>query len=147
MTLVRPPRFETFMRSSVHRALQLLLLVTLAGGCQSTADNADVVRRPGEPRVRGVNINDPVQPVPFDEPIALSAAKNEWASFAVQISDLPPLKRAGGSGRWVAIVLVTAGVVSAVVGYMVRPLKSRPPATQPAAVGVETADETGPAAR
>jgi len=57
------------------------------------------------------------------------------------------LKRAGGSGRWVAIVLVTAGVVSAVVGYMVRPLKSRPPATQPAAVGVETADETGPAAR
>lgn len=35
-------------------------------------------------------MNDPVRPVAHDEPIILNAAKNEWASFAVQISGMPP---------------------------------------------------------
>src|SRR5437588_535690 len=41
-------------------------------------------------RVCGVNLNNPVSPVPTDLPIALAAAKNEWTSFSVQVSGLPP---------------------------------------------------------
>jgi hypothetical protein len=57
--------------------------------------------------------------------------------------------RRGGNGKWVAIVLVTAGVLSAVVGYMVRPINSRPSATQPVEVqtGADAGAGTAPAAR
>ena len=37
----------------------------------------------------------------------------------------------GRRGKWLAAGLVTIGVIAAVVGYIVRPVKSRPPATQP----------------
>src|SRR4051812_36984813 len=43
-------------------------------------------------QVKGVNLNNPVAPVTTDLPIALSAAKNEWTSFAVQVSGLPQIK-------------------------------------------------------
>jgi hypothetical protein len=75
-----------FMRSSARFTLQLLLLATVVPGCQSGRRDTD---QAGGPRVRGVNINDPVQPVPFDRPITLAAARNEWTSFAIQLSDLP----------------------------------------------------------
>jgi hypothetical protein len=41
------------------------------------------------PLVRSVNLNDPVRPVPQDGAITLTAAKNEWASFAIQLDRLP----------------------------------------------------------
>src|SRR5690242_12808344 len=41
--------------------------------------------------VKGVNLNNPVATVPTDLPISLSAAKNEWTSFSVQVAGLPPL--------------------------------------------------------
>ncbi|HEX3358565.1 MAG TPA: hypothetical protein VHS31_16440 [Tepidisphaeraceae bacterium] len=40
-------------------------------------------------RVQGVNLNNPISPVPSDLPITLAAAKNEWASFSVQLSGVP----------------------------------------------------------
>ncbi|MGH7214162.1 MAG: hypothetical protein ACREIT_05310 [Tepidisphaeraceae bacterium] len=49
-----------------------------------------VIATPGGPRVLGLDLNDPVQPIASDQPIALGAAKNEWASFVIQVSDLAP---------------------------------------------------------
>src|SRR4051812_5000391 len=53
-------------------------------------------------QVKGVNLNNPVAPVTSDLPIALNAAKNEWTSFAVQVSGLPQLK---GSKKKVSLKL------------------------------------------
>ena len=36
-----------------------------------------------------MNLNDPIRPTADDHPIAFGAAKNEWASFAIQITGLP----------------------------------------------------------
>src|SRR3954451_15518565 len=41
--------------------------------------------------VKGVNLNNPVAAVTTDLPISLSAAKNEWTSFSVQVAGLPQL--------------------------------------------------------
>jgi hypothetical protein len=38
-----------------------------------------------------VNLNDLVSPAPTDQPVVLSAAKNEWTSFQLQVSGLPQL--------------------------------------------------------
>lgn len=40
-------------------------------------------------RVRGMNLSDLVAPAAHDDPVSLSAAKNEWASFQLQMSGLP----------------------------------------------------------
>src|SRR5215204_2958020 len=40
-------------------------------------------------KIQGVNLNDPIRPAVDDDAIVVGAAKNEWASFAVQISALP----------------------------------------------------------
>jgi hypothetical protein len=42
--------------------------------------------------VQGVDLNNPIWPIAHDHGIALAAAKNEWASFAVQVSGLPEAK-------------------------------------------------------
>src|SRR5438105_1397372 len=39
--------------------------------------------------VRGVNLTDAAHPAPHDQPIIIAAAKNEWASFAVQLTNVP----------------------------------------------------------
>jgi hypothetical protein len=39
--------------------------------------------------LQAVDINDPVRPSPLDGPLELAAARNEWTSFALQISNLP----------------------------------------------------------
>ncbi len=43
----------------------------------------------GDSRIQAVDLNDPLHPTADDNAIVLTAAKNEWASFAVQISHLP----------------------------------------------------------
>ena len=43
----------------------------------------------GESRIQSVDLNDPLRPAADDSAIVLTAAKNEWVSFAVQISHLP----------------------------------------------------------
>jgi hypothetical protein len=55
---------------------------------QATATEAAVSRGGG--KIQGVNLNDPIRPAADDRPITLSAAKNEWASFSLQVSELPP---------------------------------------------------------
>jgi hypothetical protein len=86
----------------IRLTLLTLFLCTLAlgwlvSGCAAPADKpatASVagVNNPAGPMVRGVNLNDPVQPVAHEGPIILSAAKNEWTSIAVEASQLPPLQ-------------------------------------------------------
>ena len=43
----------------------------------------------GGGKIQGVNLNDPIRPAATDEAIVVSAAKNEWASFSLQVSGLP----------------------------------------------------------
>jgi hypothetical protein len=62
-------------------ALLLLPLLTMLAGCNSTPT--------GSARIRGVNLNQISAPAPHDEPIVLSAAKNEWTNFTVQVDSLP----------------------------------------------------------
>jgi hypothetical protein len=40
-------------------------------------------------RVRGVSLEELTAPVPFSEPVALAAAKNEWVSYTLQLDGLP----------------------------------------------------------
>ena len=52
------------------------------------------VARDRRPKVQGVDLNDPIEAKVNDDAIVLTAAKNEWASFAVQVSDPPkPTKK------------------------------------------------------
>ncbi len=41
------------------------------------------------PKISSVSLNDLVQPAPLPGGVELSAAKNEWASFVLEISNLP----------------------------------------------------------
>ena len=43
----------------------------------------------GSAKVQGVNLNDPIRPEATNDAVVFGAAKNEWASFAVQVSALP----------------------------------------------------------
>ncbi|HYO07901.1 MAG TPA: hypothetical protein VER17_02940 [Tepidisphaeraceae bacterium] len=82
----------------------LALLAALCAGCPSASRSAapakaqgpkDGAVARGSARIQGVNLNDPIRPAADDHAIALGAAKNEWASFAVQVSGLPK----GGGGK------------------------------------------------
>ena len=41
------------------------------------------------PKLQAVSLNDISAPAPFDEPVTLSAAKNEWTSFTMELGPLP----------------------------------------------------------
>jgi hypothetical protein len=60
-------------------------------GCSPSNKNSSAQSREilSIAKLQAVNLNDPVRPVPNGQPIVFGAAKNEWASFALQISDLP----------------------------------------------------------
>src|SRR5678815_594496 len=71
----------------------LIALCATAGvvGCSKTDSATDRDRAAlSRVKVQAVNLNDPVTPTAHDQPIVLGAAKNEWASFALQLTDLPP---------------------------------------------------------
>src|SRR5687767_15544902 len=88
---------------AINRLLTAVLCVCLAAllvGCPSQPVAHDSAAKQqaatrvgawsrGGAKIRGVNLNDPIRPAASDEVIVISAAKNEWASFSVQISDLP----------------------------------------------------------
>ncbi|MGB7161434.1 MAG: hypothetical protein WBD40_25470 [Tepidisphaeraceae bacterium] len=57
-------------------------------GCTSTTSSDRAPIETG-PLVRAVNLNDPVRPIPQDGGVTMVAAKNEWASFAIQLDRLP----------------------------------------------------------
>ena len=63
--------------------LAVALIGCLHGG-------ASAQRTPANgPLLRSVNLNDPVRPVPQEGAVVMTAAKNEWASFAIQLDRLP----------------------------------------------------------
>lgn len=62
--------------------LVVLVLVLALSGCNANPT--------GSARVKGVNLNQISAPAPHDEPIVLSAARNEWVNFTVQVDSLPP---------------------------------------------------------
>src|SRR6476619_4978217 len=72
----------------------------IALACASCAPGVDsrghekVASAPA-PKLQAVNLDDPIHPEPHDQPIVLDAAKNEWVTFAIQLSDI----RAGTTGR------------------------------------------------
>src|SRR4051812_2451763 len=66
----------------------LLLAMLMLAGCH--------VAPTGSARIKGVNLNQISAPAPHDEPIVLSAAKNEWTNFTVQVDSLP---RGWGNNR------------------------------------------------
>lgn len=93
------------MKHAIRRII-LVTIFVLSGGSCATQPHADsqtdtprrrsapsvaAVNDPNGPKVQGVNLNDPIQPMPFDGPIVLSAAKNEWTSIAIHASRLPQM--------------------------------------------------------
>lgn len=70
------------------RPLVCCALLLAAVGC-SQLDASSKGASANVPLVRSVNLNDPVRPVPQEGAVALTAAKNEWASFAIQLDRLP----------------------------------------------------------
>ena len=77
-----------------------VFIVALAQGClapplQPAANgggkgNGAATNKPGGIAIQGVSLNDLVSPAAHDKPIALASAKNEWTSFTVKVSNLPP---------------------------------------------------------
>src|SRR5688572_5573265 len=47
----------------------------------------------GAAKIQGVNLNDPIRPTVDDNAIIVGAAKNEWASFSLQVTNLPKALR------------------------------------------------------
>ena len=71
----------------------IALLIPLLTGCPPR-DGGSVapVEREGEAKLRAVNFDDPIAPVPSSRAVMLASAKNETVSFAVQVSHLPKSK-------------------------------------------------------
>src|SRR6478609_842288 len=86
----RPARF---VPAAPPSAVVALLLAVCAAGCASRAARNAATNRRVQPRVVAVDLAGAGQPVAADGPVALSGAKNEWLSFAVELADLPPSGR------------------------------------------------------
>ena len=85
-----PPSLRRFVASS----LLLIGLATLLASCAKvslpTLGGAKSIKPTiTGATVQGLNLNNPLTPTPSDLPITLSAAKNEWASFSVEVAGLP----------------------------------------------------------
>ena len=86
------------MSRNVPRSL-LGLVITVAGcllagslvaGCLSLPSFHSSDQGAGDAiRLQAVNLNDITAPAPFDGPVQLSAAKNEWTSFTIELGPLP----------------------------------------------------------
>lgn len=81
----------------------------VAAGDRAAVPDAPRINNDRGIAVLAVNLNDPVKPITNESIIQLDAARNEWASFAVQLNNLPapdsrsamtlrvnPLRRVGG---------------------------------------------------
>ncbi len=69
-------------------SLGCCVLLAMVVGCSHNEGSAQRGAASG-PLVRSVNLNDPVRPIPQEGAVTLTAAKNEWASFAIQLDRLP----------------------------------------------------------
>src|SRR4051794_34987263 len=100
--------------SATLLAVASLLLAVCLPGCAKVA-RWQVARGP-QPSVRVYRVSDAAQPGSAEVPgrVALSGARNEWVSFAVELKDLPPgawqslrlraLRRQSGDGRDAAVL-------------------------------------------
>ena len=78
----------TMKRNSIF-GFVLLGLVTALGGCISGGSGNGKGGEASGPKVQAVNLNDPIRPIAHDQPVILSAAKNESSGFALQVAGLP----------------------------------------------------------
>ena len=87
------------MRASPARILVAVICAAVCAalaGCPAAPHrNASAKRQATAAQIQGVNLDDPLRPTVDDGPVAMAGAKNEWVSFAVQISNL-----AGDSRRY-----------------------------------------------
>ncbi len=68
---------------------QFLLIASLAGCGGSALPRSDQGIGGDLVKLQPVNLNDISAPTPFDGPLPLAAAKNEWTSFTLQLAPLP----------------------------------------------------------
>ena len=68
----------------------LLLLTFFLSGCRGTAGPGGASRQRVRPRVQALDISGAAAAATRGGPIVLHGARNEWVSFAVEITDLPP---------------------------------------------------------
>ncbi len=64
----------------------------LLTGCPPAGNGAartGPIEEDSRPKVRSVNFDDPITPMQVETPVALTSAKNETVSFAIQITRLP----------------------------------------------------------
>jgi hypothetical protein len=81
-------------RTAVRSVIGLLTVAfaCILAGCFSLPSSHGPEQAAADaPKLQAVNLNDISAPAAFDEPVALSAAKNEWTSFTVQLGALPVL--------------------------------------------------------
>jgi hypothetical protein len=76
----------------VRRSLAVLatFLGILSGCARHPAAGQSGVADPALPRatLAAVNLSDPIRPIPGAVPIVLKAARNEWTSFALEVSNV-----------------------------------------------------------
>src|SRR5439155_27365138 len=74
------------MRTLTPLLLAALTLALL--GCPPAGHDARNAPPAGDVKLQAVNLNDPVRPAVHDQPVVLSAARNESIGFALQVSRL-----------------------------------------------------------
>jgi hypothetical protein len=73
------------------QAFGIAVIAFIVTGCVSETVKPDVIPSIyNNARLQQLNLNNPVSPTVRDEPVSLAAAKNEWTSFQLQVSGLPP---------------------------------------------------------
>jgi hypothetical protein len=120
-------------RLQLNRRFTLgLMLLTIAGvllwvaGCAGnpSAGNRNAVQTA---RVQAVDLNNLVSPQITPNPVSLSAAKNEWASFQVQVSGLPiPSEKVAFTLRLAPLNLRSANRSIAVQNFSIYQILSMP---------------------
>src|SRR5688500_19641989 len=83
----RPVRF---VPAAVPLLALPLLLLAWAGGCASVGRRANATTQAVKPRVQALDLSGAAPVLAPGGPVALYGARNEWLSFAVELSDLPP---------------------------------------------------------
>jgi hypothetical protein len=72
--------------------LAVITIGSVMNGCGSVPLLHGSDQPTAEPvRLQAVSLNDISAPAPFDGPVSLSAAKNEWTSFTIELGSLPQL--------------------------------------------------------
>jgi hypothetical protein len=104
-------------------AIPFLLALLLISGCVSNTNPAAAATA----RLQVVDLNNLVSPLVRDDPVSLSSAKNEWTSFELQISGLPPAdERTFYTLRLQSLNLQTANKTIATENYSVYQILSMP---------------------